>query len=222
MATDDNKSKDEINVKKDVGRVDLGPGFFSIVNNHVGAWQNGDVKKAMEGVKEEFLKKAKEVEFSGSDCYDVQEPGWVLKFDGDEWFIGLVKVSKQTEIPGSEYWASIKVFKKKEKYSLEGFIISPDNHLQFIVNGVYVFKPSVVLVDAESKTTNLTGGVFKGLGHTYIVQDLKAVQQVCNDLVGDIRQKIGVSKDFKFDNFVVEQAFSKVLFLIYFRFLCYM
>ena len=109
---------------------------------------NGDIlKAAMEGVKDEFFKVAKELGFDSKDkAYCPTDSGIYLPlpiqvFNGEIVWIGLVRLAKKGTIGG--YWASIRSSHLAESdaggYTLTGFNISPFGMLSFVDNNVYKF-----------------------------------------------------------------------------------
>ena len=140
-----------------------------IFNNNSKNWQpcSGDSLKqciaAMEGVKDEFYKVAKEkCGYSPPTDYYPTDTGICIlaapKLGGANHFIGLVKLSKPGILGG--YYASIRVSQSRgimtqNPFTLRGFIISVKPWLQFVQQGVYRFgdaaKKGIQLAELEKK-----------------------------------------------------------------------
>ena len=108
------------------------------------------LQNAMNGVKDEFFKIAKERGYDPPNKeYHPTDTGICKLLSGGQHFIGLVRLAKPDVLGG--YWASIRVSQvvgtqNPMPYVLQGFIISVYPWLQFVNEGVYQFDSGVAKV----------------------------------------------------------------------------
>lgn len=107
-------------------------------------WGPADAKTLKEGmndVKDEFIKKAKEILKHEYPGYEPTDTGIILNLMGGQQMIGLVKLSKPDMLGG--YYASIRVARAvglatgSGPWGLTGFLIDSKPFLNFVNDGQY-------------------------------------------------------------------------------------